>query len=731
MKNFKPSKFLLFSFGILTLIGSIVIGKADAASNTRYNRSVQDMMARRHNLTTNPAHMRSMAQPRQSYAPVSYQGASYNIPPYELSQYNMSMAPYNDSYGTNYANTSIMATSSKDGSLFPGGGCKNCHKSGPLIDTGPCERCYNTGPLFDTGPCERCYENGPLFYTGPCEKCSAPKPEPTCSACAAPVETCCTPKPATYAIAYNDYVAQAVSRDCCAMAPLYLEHVDFNLKGDSSVRQNKMGNYRFRIFGCRRYNKEAILNQGRLMEKDMNFTKVFESTTSDCYRIVKKPDDLCLQTTPSPLPEYILTAEVTDFYMNVCDGYNWESAKKSDKRTGSSEMTVKWRLTNLSKTKVLWEGETTGYADLNVGEERGEIALVEAAFADAVTALQTAKGFEDQLMVRLSPEELGLERQALIDEERALNPAKCRYAEPLHKSKQCQITRPESNIMECPAVEVKPFDNCLDVDGNVIVGGDCMVVDDTWVETEVQTFDDLCITARAPYEVLTPENLYKVRASVVEISNNNGQKGAGLIVSDTFVLTSASLVDNNENVYKVRTINGKEFSARAVRVNPSKNIALLTLDTPTEYTPLALNLDLPTVGATGYMTLGLLDVEAFDNGTENYIDNNGTVLGYRYSEDKGSEIIVDTKIQDLTIGSVLIDSHGSVDGVAHTGFKTEDGQDLFLPTETVLRSVGLQICDCVYEAPSPWQQTIYKPVTELILHSEPKAPEVMEKKDRK
>ncbi|MBP5615085.1 MAG: hypothetical protein J6X42_00815, partial [Alphaproteobacteria bacterium] len=130
---------------------------------------------------------------------------------------------------------------------------------------------------------------------------------------------------------------------------------------------------------------------------------IFEQATNECYQIIKKPADLCLQQTPSPLPEYVLTAEITNFFMNLCDGYDWKTSKPTNTRTGRSEMTVKWKLTNLSKTKVLWEGTTTGYADLNLGSERGEIALIEAAFADAATNLQSMRRFEDQLATRLTP----------------------------------------------------------------------------------------------------------------------------------------------------------------------------------------------------------------------------------------------------------------------------------------------------------------------------------------
>ena len=37
----------------------------------------------------------------------------------------------------------------------------------------------------------------------------------------------------------------------------------------------------------------------------------------------------------------------------------------------------------------------------------------------------------------------------------------------------------------------------------------------------------------------------------------------------------------------------------------------------------------------------------------------------------------------------------------------------------------------LYEKPSPWRQTVYKPVTEKILSSAPKAPEVLAPEERK
>lgn len=579
----------------------------------------------------------------------------------------------------------------KDGSLFPGKGCENCQKSGPLIDTGPCTGCHD-GPLIDTGPCESCEV---LVDTGPCETCDEPVPESEpCNSCptvlaSTPCESC-----GDNSCCGCSCVAKVEMRDCCSLAPLYLAHVDFNL-GEAQAKDNKIGNYRFRIFGCRRYDRDAILNKGRILQKNMDFIQAFEAATGECYNIVKIPDDLCLQIDPSPLPEYILTAEIIDVYMNVCDGYDWDEAKASGTRTGSAEIKVLWRLSNLTKDKILWQGTTTGYADLREGDENGEIKLLEDAFADASSNLRAMSDFEEQLAIRLTPEELTAQRQALIEEEIALDPVKCNYQPNLE---QCTPQAP------------------------------CEVVDDAWSQTQV--VDTMCIVDRPPYETLTPENLYKVRASVMEISSTNGKQGSGLIISENFVLTSADLVDGEKLPVTLKTINGKYLTGRIVRVNTGKNIALVKLDQPTEYTPLSLNLDLPKVGQSELMVLGMLNIHD-QGGSENFLDNNGKVTGYRYSEDKGSEIMLDTNLHNTTIGGVLIDNHGTIYGIAHTGQKTDTGKDLFLPTETALRSVGLSICEKLYEKPSPWQQTVTKDITIKIMDSAPVAPEALPVEERK
>ncbi len=742
----------------------------------------------------------------------------------------------------------------KDGSLFPGGACDSC-------ETGD-----KDGSLFPGGPCEACTKDGSLF-PGPCKKCVEHEQEKTYYS---------KSNIKNYVIPYTPVVYDAVKRDCCAFAPISLAYVDFRIKkGADESFSNKLGNYRFRIFGCRRFDKEATLNKGRILEKNIAFNQVFEDVVGDCYKVLPMPHDLCLEETPSELPEYVLTAEITDYFMNICDQYNWKEAQKDEARSGSSEVTITWRLMNLTKDRVFWKGETTGYGELVEGETNGEVKLIERAFADAVSNLRNHPGFEEQLATRFGPEEMQAVRTAMIEEERALNPAKCGYKEEYQCVTRCEIGRPGADVTKCQPCPVCPvcqpcaaapviisdggvvatgstcnkgtivtdggvtvngcapcnqpieiiedagvsasgmsiavldtimetggvkgdggtiqtvfedggvkgdgavktinitedggvkgdgavlqtifedggvkgdggtvqtvfedggvsshFDlinNCLDENGNVKEDGMCKVVDDTWIDTgDTKSLDTFCVNATDPCKSLSPENIYRLRSSIVQIKSPNGKKGAGLLISESFVLTSGDLVDKANNSYDVSTVRGDQLKARAVRLNPVKNTALMMLDKPTTYTPLALNLNLPEVGRSGFLTLGLLDVESFKEG-EDYLENSAKIEGYRYTEAKGAEILANTFVQNVTVGGALIYKDCTINGMAPSGTKSDDGLDVFIPTETALRSLGISICGHEYVNESPWQQTVYKPVTEQIKQT-PKAPEALAPKERK
>ena len=825
-------------------------------------------------------------------------------------------------------------------------------------------RKFNEGPIFGDNHCTRRTRGGAMFGPQTCKRLKLP-----CEDCGD------QPKPVKPRPHIKNYVTleedifQTIHHRCGDFAPLQLEWVDFRIKkGRDRTYSRRLGNYRFRIFGCRRDQRHAVLNEGRIIQKDMEFIRIFEDKVSDCYNIVKIPNDVCLSGVNKPLPEYVLTAEITDYFMNLCDEYDWKDAEKANLRTGSAQMTVTWRLMDLSKSNVLWKGESNGYSEVPDGEYNAEMILIERAFADAVDNLRQLPGFEDQLAVRQAPEDLEAQKQALIAMERMNDPVKCQYQPEIKQAQTlcplqenggtaadgqmctaqtepellsiCPADNPDCSgsieelggsvgngqyaqdnqtlILDQPAqdysdtevavAEVTPVeesgdtidmggslnareaeiadaaakaenrtvqfdefgnaielsggaedsgtppDFCpLDADGNPQCGEQITVEEGNYEEEyacedgnfcepsmfeflheedrscspspvpflhkenrgcEPSIFDDLfgtkpscaleeeqeimvevfieqpycepesdlcieesggfeesgnfveedggvidfggavetdgqswtaldippeetqdmiernqlCVVNRGPYDKLTPENIYKVRASVVGVTNANGMKGAGLLISDQFVLTSADLIVKDNNRYRLKTINGVELSGRAVRINIKKNTALILLDEKTQFTPLSLNLELPEIGTGGYMALGLLEDS---EGGEGYLDNNGKVSGYRYSDEKGAEIIVDTFVQTVTVGGALIDEHGTINGMSHAGKKFEDGPDLFIPITTAINSVGLEICGQENKAPKV-PMAVIKPVSTAIDgFTGSKEPKPMDKKGRK
>lgn len=825
-------------------------------------------------------------------------------------------------------------------------------------------RKFNEGPIFGDNDCTRRTCGGAMFGPQTCKRIKLPCED--CGDQPKPVK----PRPhiKNY-ITLEEDIFQTIHHRCGDFAPLQLEWVDFRIKkGRDRTYSRRLGNYRFRIFGCRRDQRHAVLNEGRIIQKDMEFIRIFEDKVSDCYNIVKIPNDVCLSGVNKPLPEYVLTAEITDYFMNLCDEYDWKDAEKANLRTGSAQMTVTWRLMDLSKSNVLWKGESNGYSEVPDGEYNAEMILIERAFADAVDNLRQLPGFEDQLAVRQTPEDLEAQKQALIAMERMNDPVKCQYQPEIKQAQTlcplqenggtaadgqmctaqtepellsiCPADNPDCSgsieelggsagngqyaqdnqtlILDQPAQDYSdtevavaevtsveesgdtidmggslnareaeiadaaakaenrtvqfdefgnaielsggaedsgtPPDFCpLDADGNPQCGEQITVEEGNYEEEyacedgnfcepsmfeflheedrscspspvpflhkenrgcEPSIFDDLfgtkpscaleeeqeimvedfieqpycqpesdlyieesggfeesgnfveedggvidfggavetdgqswtaldmppeetqdmiernqlCVVNRGPYDKLTPENIYKVRASVVGVTNANGMKGAGLLISDQFVLTSADLIVKDNNRYRLKTINGVELSGRAVRINIKKNTALILLDEKTQFTPLSLNLELPEIGTGGYMALGLLEDS---EGGEGYLGNNGKVSGYRYSDEKGAEIIVDTFVQTVTVGGALIDEHGTINGMSHAGKKFEDGPDLFIPITTAINSVGLEICGQENKAPKV-PMAVIKPVSTAIDgFTGSKEPKPMDKKGRK
>ena len=184
--------------------------------------------------------------------------SDYTVPQVEPQPLYQTTAPKRGFFrGSIFEEASSCARCKKGGSVLNIGACSRCTKDGSMFPGGPCKRCTKDGSIFPGGSCKRCKD------TASCKRCKKKKPEKVCKKC---------PKiePKSPIIVQYEEIEE---RKCENLAPFMLGHVDFRLKNgfNSNPSKEKLGNYNFRLFGCRRFNKEAFLNEGRIMQKDMQF----------------------------------------------------------------------------------------------------------------------------------------------------------------------------------------------------------------------------------------------------------------------------------------------------------------------------------------------------------------------------------------------------------------------------------------------------------------------------
>ncbi len=646
-------------------------------------------------------------------------------------------------------------------------------------------------------------------------------------------------------------------------APIKLEYVDFRIKKGRSYEHwsQKLGKYKFRIFGCRRDSDEIIMNSGRVFRRNMRFFQTFFEEMNDELRIVVNPNNPYYELTEKlDLPDYYLTAEVTDYYMNVCDGFDWDKTEKTNLRNGASEITITWRIIDLGKRRTYWKGQTRGFAEITDPVENGETELVEKAFADALSRLYVEEGFKQTLMTRI-PEyyktrqyailhqtvkdyeealktmqenlkaqtgiirkEQSLESKELkkvpveiIDGKEITNQKTPTPVEDIETTKVIEITAEEINkkleeslsqkvtreklaefltqmgyteltgknldeflisleASELTGAKLAEFikhnsnteisgtklaeflektknieltnarlDEFLKTAGSTMIAGKTTNIDeisateidakeaaeelvhkgqtelsgyvkeedksDKWLALDgfdhkpSKTYNNetggysvaenskLYINNTPPFTKLTPAKMYKIRSSVVSATNIANMLGSGLIISPQLILTSNRLITKENDSLAIKTINNREFKAKAIRKNIFKDTALVLLEEPTKFSPLPLRLDLPDMGEEVFIGLGAPTEEI----GEGYLDDTGRVTGYRYSEETGAEIIVDTYVQENTLGGALIDKKGNIIGMAHSGKRTDDAEvDYFIPISTALKSMDVYIINRPY-----------------------------------
>lgn len=612
---------------------------------------------------------------------------------------------------------------------------------------------------------------------------------------------------------YYDSAARELTRNLFTfdpkLAPIKLEYVDFKINRNRTVDEwgKDIGRYNFKLFGCKRAEKNVVLNEGRAMRRDMKFDNVFFEELNELFPVIVRRDNPYFPYSigaerPGLLPGYVVTAEIKDLFINVCDQYDWRTRTYSHLRGGSSEIKVLWRVMTPFNRKLYWEDVTSGYAEVQTPVRDGEIRLIEKAFADALIRLVGMPGFietmrrvpdadelnkakaefdalayehkkykklqssyrrnrikfyserkrerdldtlehrmlsgqdlpEDGLVhdirnrslddlermlkngEELSPEELarlGALRRALSSGEKGRNGDGRGLTDEAgsgvagrglsdqsdggvyaHMLKDGENNGVLARLLKEPPLEKGILGRLLptlplvkNIEGYTLTS-DLSRADSRKTGFLVSPVDGwITINNQKPFRYLSPMRLYRIRSSVVAVSNEE-QVGSGLVISPSLVLTNYDIAHKTTFV-KTEFLDGRVVSSMVLRLNKDKDVALLYMP-PTEFDkynwPVPLRLDLPDVGEPFY-AIGT----PMRGGFEGAMDK-GKVAGYRFG-DSGVEILTNTNVQSVTLGGILVDENGNAVGLAHAGKSLIESRDGFIPVGDAFDALKIRIRD--------------------------------------
>ncbi len=597
------------------------------------------------------------------------------------------------------------------------------------------------------------------------------------------------------------------------LAPIKLEYVDFKINRNRTADEwgKDIGQYNFKLFGCRRGQRNIVLNEGRAMRRDMKFDNVFFEEMNELFPVIVRKDNPYYPYSisaerPDLLPGYVITAEIKDLFINVCDQYDWRTRTYSHLRSGSAEIQVLWRVMTPFNRKLYWEDVTRGYAEIQTPIRDGEIRLIEKAFADALVRVIGMPGFMQTMRTVPSPAELEkakaqfealayehkkykklrssyrrkrmvfynererektleelekitggdrdltgdlekgtgalhaleeLERMVaegeILDSEQLqrLEEARRELGEQVLRSKALDGTETHeeeltdgqsgrrlsdsigsgilargltdrddgegfyARLLTEPPMQRGLFGRILPVvplvrffEGYTLSSESALERQENKLGFVVSPVDGwITIGNQKPFRYLSPIRLYRIRSSVVAVTNEE-EVGSGLIISPTLILTNYEIAKKTTFV-KAEFLDGRIVSAMVLRVNKDKDVALLYIS-PTEFDkynwPIPLRLDLPEVGEPFY-AIGTPMRGGFEGALEK-----GKVAGYRFS-DTGVDILTNTNVQSVSLGGVLVDENGNAIGLAHAGKSLIESRDGFIPIGDAFDALKIRIRD--------------------------------------
>lgn len=566
------------------------------------------------------------------------------------------------------------------------------------------------------------------------------------------------------------------------LAPIKLEFVDFKIERNRTPEEwgKDIGRYNFKLFGCKRAEKNIVLNQGRAMRRDMKFDDVFFEQMNELFPVVVHKDSPYFPySVGNVMPGYVITAEIKDLFVNVCDQYDWRTRTYSQLRSGSAEIKVLWRVMTPFNRKIYWEDTTYGYAEIQDPIRNGEVRLVEKAFADALVRVIGMPGFLETMQNKPDPSMLARakaefdamayqhiqarrnlmssyrrrrmkfynerERERILSDLEKLGPSSTTIGDGLEhgqgnaralseieelRAAGIPLTREEADMLraaekQAELILAEQIQAEREEKDLAALGGEgiyARLLKDMPLEQGVygrlldstplaRLFDGfllpigldrtdgkfgftvspedgwITINNNKPFRYLSPTRLYRIRSSVVAVTNEE-DVGSGLVIAPSLVLTNYEIAKKSPYV-KVEFLDGRVSSAMVLRGNKEKDVALLYMP-PAEFDrynwPIPLRIDLPEVGEEFY-AIGTPMRGGFEGAMEF-----GKVAGYRYSG-AGVDILTNTNVQSVTLGGVLVDENGNAVGLAHAGDSLIESRDGFIPIGDAFDALRVRIRD--------------------------------------
>lgn len=207
---------------------------------------------------------------------------------------------------------------------------------------------------------------------------------------------------------------------------------------------------------------------------------------------------------------------------------------------------------------------------------------------------------------------------------------------------------------------------------------------------------DVTVPRKALHKaVATPDDIDRIRRTAVVVGNGVGHGSGFFVREDGYILTTADVVGNADQVRIVTHNKTHKLVGDVIRRDRHRNVALVKVNVPDGFAPMVLPIrdEIPQVGETA-MTIGAPNESRALQDTV----TRGLVSAYRPRDyaTRQPVIQVDITTHPGNAGGVLTDDRGNVIGLCEGSYNDEEGRSLtglkkFIPIGGALEKLGITV----------------------------------------